>query len=475
MADVFNTGREIIRFTSSEDIKREPNVLLSMIADFKLNKLPRLTNLKRYLENDNPTIIDEPRRNEEDVADVRAPHAFASYIVTFMQGYMTGNPIGLVYEDDEEIQTKIDEVNKINSADHVNGLLERDAATYGWAFEIHYRTEDGKDRFKRCDPMNTFVIYDMTIDRKEIGAVRFYSNPYTEEDFVEFYDESSITTYIVVDDELQEHDFKAHAHGDVPINELENNDERMGDFERVIPQMDLYDSSQSDTANYMQDFNDAILGLFGDMDLGADSVEDKIDVLSKMRKARLLHLIPSVGSDGKQGNIDAKYLTKNYDVAGTEAYKKRIVNDIHKLSFTPDLTDEKFAGAQSGKALEHKLFGLEVIEANKENALKAFLQRRYSLIMTVGEIVKENNEFDPNKLEINIVNKVPNSLSDAIENFNLLSGDMTNETKLRITKVVNNPEAEQKRLDEFYEDELGGLDIHNHGGGNDGAVDGLEE
>ena len=133
-----NTARDVYRYTSAEELRANPEVILSMVTDFKLNKLPRLQNLKRYLENDNPSVTDTNRRNEDGVSDVRASHAFASYIVTFMQGYMTGNPIHLDY-DDEAVQEILDTVNKLNNADYQNSLLERDASTFGWAYEIHYR------------------------------------------------------------------------------------------------------------------------------------------------------------------------------------------------------------------------------------------------------------------------------------------------------------------------------------------------
>lgn len=440
--------REVFRYTTAEELKNNHEAIMGMVSEFQTNQLPRLEKLQRYLENDNPGIMDVERRNEEDVADVRTPHAYPSYIVTFMQGYMTGNPITIQYSLDEKIQEIIHTVNVENNADYQNSLLERDASTYGWAFELAYRKEDVV-KFKRCDVMNTFVVYDMTMERNRIAGIRFYENRFLEKQFIEFYDDKEKIVFAMGEDGLTVEGQEFHGFGRVPINELENNDERMGDFERVIPQIDLYDYSQSDTANYMQDFNDAILALFGDLDLGPGLDEDKkLEILKSMRKARLMLLTPPKTLDGKQMNVDAKYLTKQYDVAGTEAYKKRIVNDIHKLSFTPDLTDEQFAGTQSAKAMEHKLFGLEVIESNKENALKAFLRERYTLILKVGEVAKENKAFNANALEINIVNKVPSSLADAIENFNLLGGELTNETKLTITKVVDNPSSEQEKLDE---------------------------
>ncbi len=51
-----------------------------------------------------------------------------------------------------------------------------------------------------------------------------------------------------------------------PVVEYDNNRFRTGDFEHVISLIDLYDSAQSDTANYMTDLNDALLVISGDID-----------------------------------------------------------------------------------------------------------------------------------------------------------------------------------------------------------------
>ena len=42
--------------------------------------------------------------------------------------------------------------------------------------------------------------------------------------------------------------------------------------------IDLYDAAQSDTANYMTDFNEATLVISGDLDMGRYSVRDVIEM-----------------------------------------------------------------------------------------------------------------------------------------------------------------------------------------------------
>ena len=90
-----------------------------------------------------------------------------------------------------------------------------------------------------------------------------------------------------------------------------------------------------------------------------DTVEKQIEFMKQMRKARFMNLEPPMDYEGKEGSVDAKYLYKQYDVNGTEAYKKRVVNDIHKFTNTPDMTDENFSGVQSGEAMKWKVFGLD--------------------------------------------------------------------------------------------------------------------
>ena len=80
-----------------------------------------------------------------------------------------------------------------------------------------------------------------------------------------------------------------------------------------------------------------------------------------------------------EGN-DARYIYKEYDVNGVEAYKDRISRNIHMFTNTPDMTDENFGGNQSGEAMKYKLFGLEQRTAIKEGLFRKGLRRRYKLI-----------------------------------------------------------------------------------------------
>lgn len=198
----------------------------------------------------------------------------------------------------------------------------------------------------------------------------------------------------------------------------------------------------------MQDLSDAILAIFGRVSFPdyVDTAEKQIEYLSKMRQARLMNIEPPVDADGKEGNVDARYLYKQYDVNGTEAYKKRVVNDIHKFTNTPDMTDEHFSGSQSGEAMKWKVFGLDQERVDMQALFERSLKRRYRLIAVVSTLLKEIKDFDVAKLKVTFTPNLPKSLQEKIEAFQALGGELSKETAMQITDIVEDPKAELDKL-----------------------------
>lgn len=312
-----------------------------------------------------------------------------------------------------------------------------------------YRAKDDTTRAVKLDPLGTFVIFDMTLENHSVAGVRYYRKSQFDETIkiVELYTNNRIVTF-EYDGKLIEVASTPHAFGLVPITEYLNTGNGMGDYETELSLIDLYDSAQSDTANYMQDLSDAILAIFGRVSFPdyVDTAEKQIEYLSKMRQARLMNIEPPVDADGKEGNVDARYLYKQYDVNGTEAYKKRVVNDIHKFTNTPDMTDENFSGVQSGEAMKWKVFGLDQERVDMQALFERSLKRRYRLIATVSTLLKEIKGFDVAKLKVTFTPNLPKSLQEKIEAFQALGGELSKETAMQITDIVEDPKAELDKL-----------------------------
>ncbi|WP_105121750.1 phage portal protein [Streptococcus suis] len=435
--------------------------LLKTILEHHQNiQRPRIQELLDYAEGNNHEVSKSGRRREEDMADVRAIHNFGKAIATFKQGYLVGKPVRVEYnsgneESDKAVQEALDELENKAGLHQLNRTLVLDLSKTGRAYELTYRSKDDVTKSVKLDPLNTFVIYDTTTEKHSVCGVRYYSQSQFDDSkkIVEVYTSEKVIRFNWSKD-LSQLDSNPHHFGMVPITEYLNNSDGLGDYETELSLIDLYDSSQSDTANYMQDLSDAILAIVGRISFpeDCDTADKQIEFMRKMRKARLLNLEPPVDADGREGHVDAKYLYKQYDVSGTEAYKKRVVDDIHKFTMFPDMSDENFGGNQSGVALAWKTFALDQARVDMQALFEKSLRRRYKLIASIGELAKEISNFDIAKLSFTFTPNLPENTTDIINNAKNLYGMVSDETILGTLEVVTGvtKEVEMERI-EFAE------------------------
>lgn len=437
--------------------------LLKTILEHHQNiQRPRIQELLDYAEGNNHEVSKSGRRREEDMADVRAIHNFGKAIATFKQGYLVGKPIQVEYnsgneESDKVVQTALDELENKAGLHQLNRTLVLDLSKTGRAYELTYRSKDDVTKSVKLDPLNTFVVYDTTTEKHSVVGVRYYNQNQFDDSkkIVEVYTADKIIKFDWSKDLKQIGDDNPHSFGMVPITEYLNNSDGLGDYETELSLIDLYDSSQSDTANYMQDLSDAILAIVGRISFpeDCDTAEKQIEFMRKMRKARLLNLEPPVDADGREGHVDAKYLYKQYDVSGTEAYKKRVVDDIHKFTMFPDMSDENFGGNQSGVALAWKTFALDQARVDMQALFEKSLRRRYKLIAAIGKIASELTDFDITNLSFTFTPNLPTNTTDIINNAKNLYGMVSDETVLGTLEVVTGvaKEIEMGRIESAEE------------------------
>lgn len=444
---------EIYTYDGSSDELIEDTV---RISDFLRHHLeaqrPRLVMLNDYYEGLNFNLMRSKRRREKHMADNRVSHDYAAYIADFINGYFLGNPIQIESED-SKVTEQLSTLSNINDMDSHNRSIGLDLSIYGRAYEYIIRNQDDEIRVYKSDARNTFLIFDTSIEENCLVAVRYWlaeTNDQNEDIYnvdvitpnaTHYYTANSATNLELIERKQTEQ----HMFGRVPITEFRNNEKRRGDFEKVVSLIDLYDNAQVDTANYMSDLNDAMLLIKGNVDLGDDNV------IRLQKESNIIQLEPPEyeTDDGKvtEGNVDADYIYKQYDVNGSEAYKDRINANIHMFTNTPDMSDEKFSGQQSGEAMKYKLFGLEQRTAIKEGLFKKGLKRRYKLI---GEMLKLNSELEKTKsmrdLKYSFNRNLPKSLNENIQAVSQLSGMVSEETRLSLFDFIEDPKAEMERM-----------------------------
>lgn len=252
----------------------------------------------------------------------------------------------------------------------------------------------------------------------------------------------------------------------VQINEWINNEDRLGDFEKVLDKIDAYDLSQSEMANFQQDSSEALLVIKGNPDTfkKADGTLDKEGV-DYAQKSRMLILgDKKANGDGTQGaEPDAKYLIKEYDVQGIEAYNDRTVADILQFSKLVDFTDENMGGNQSGVGFRFKGWNSDNDRKNKERMITKALMRRLRLLAYSWSI-KDNLESDNHENLYDLVNdivikftpNVPQSDKEVMEVIKGMDGLVSDQTIYEMAERLTGVSAEEesKRVDGELKDRL---------------------
>lgn len=383
------------------DFKHEDmwKMIVGFIKHHRERQVPRLKELKRYLNADNNI---KRRPNKPDGrADNRIASDFANFIVSFKQGVLLGNPIS--YNGDKVIVERINRFASESNEDYHNQLMIRDAFGLGRAYEWVGRDEYGKETIAKFDAEQTFVIYDNTKDRNSICGVHYFVEKFLDKSFtrIELYTNCGYNYYFTAkDDDLEnavlDEDGAVQSYFDtVQINEWPNNEERTSDFEHVMDSIDAYDLSRSEMANFQQDSSEAYLVIKGNPDTADDQEGDnsKLAVFQAMMQARMLVLGDKKIYDNNVAGAepDAYYLKKEYDVAGMEANDSRTVADILRFTSLIDFTDENIGSNQSGIGFRFKGWGSDNDRKNKERMVKKAIMRRLRLLTHSWSIKDELN------------------------------------------------------------------------------------
>ena len=450
-------SNELFIYSSAEELLANTLDLKAFIERFLTVEVPRLEILKSYTTGNNYGIMHRPKRNNRDRADYRVAHNFGGYISKLNTGYLFGIPVkitnkdaleesdnaskGAINKKEEDVLKTIAEANNLNA---LNYSLGYDCSVYGRAFELHYRNSEDEDRIVQSSTFETFMIYDNTVEAKPIMAVRLPSYTKNNETVlnIEIYTKNAVyycfetpkdNIEIIIDETRTQENMR----GLIQIIDWHNNDTSTGDFEGEIRLIDLYDYSQADTANYMTDFNEALLVISGDLDSTG---------LEYDKDANMLVLKSGVSITGGSSNIKANYIYKQYDVEGTEAYKRRLLDDIHKFTLTPALDDRSFGQVASGEAQKYKLWGTEQLRSTKERHYTTAIKQRYRLINTVKVNVGEFF-IDPNDLEIEFTENIPRDYWTEIKMYYDCGGELSLTTLMSQLESVDNVQDELNKLE----------------------------
>ncbi len=384
-------------------------------------------------------------KKDKAVPNNRLVNNMPRYITDTAVGYFLGKPVTYSSQDDAFLQA-LQDIFDYNDEQDENTELAKTASIDGSCFEMLYMDEDAMIRFVKVAPGSCVMIYE-TGYSTPMAALRFIhskdrdGNPIKK---VEFWTSTECWYFISLHGgPLELTDIVEHYWQDVPFIEYINNEERIGDFEGVITLVDAYNRVQSNTANFFQYNDEAILKVLKMGEVTPQNIKD-------MKEAGAILL-----EDGG----DIQWLIKEVADTPLENYKQRLREDMHLFSNVPNLNDENFGGNLSGVAVSYKLWGLEQVCAIKERKFKRALQRRIELITTMLNI--QGGHYDYRDIDLQFRRNRPQNLLESAQIVTTLSGELSRESRLQMLPTVDNVQDELQKLEEEKKADMGDFGGYN--------------
>lgn len=358
----------------------------------------------------------------------------AKYIVDIATGFLVGNPIAY---SGSQVDKILDEYSRMDIISH-DTELEKDLSVFGIGYELMYLAPvdegDTEVRIKSIDPRGIFVVTDDTVDKNPLfgvhyqqrfkldGSLNYYLiNVYTEDKIYTYHAKGLSKGQMTLFEESE------HYFGAVPVVEYRNNEERQGDFEQQISQFDAYNLLQSDRINESEQRVNSILFIKG-FTLGEDNLTHD-------------SIIETTEKDS-----DLKWLIKEIKEADNEVLRQSLLDDIHKFSYIPSMTDEHFAGNVSGEAMKYKLFGLLQLLSIKTRYMSKSLRKRLELMRNI--LNTKGSNIDISDVKITFKPNLPINTNDLASIINQLKGILPLETLIGWLPDIDDPAEQLQKLEE---------------------------
>lgn len=455
---------------------------------------PRIAELERYYIGDNDIHYWHNNKKLLHRADNRVASGFPKFITNMRVGYMLGKPIKMQWSDntvtDPPVLKAVQDFNRLNDEPYHEKVMKTNLSVTGRAYELLYTERptinaDGskntaKAKLKAVDPLTAFVVYDTSIEQNALFGVRYYLVDYDDElnkgYYVDVYTADNIYHYQAGENptntSMELLSVDNSGFGVEPLIEYVNNEERTGDWEAKLDEIDAYDKALSEMANSEEDFANAKFVINGDIEAdyvpvlkpnGEPMLNDngeQVMIPKIQADDPYLFLKPSVIPEANGNTIipsSAEYLTKQMNEAGWKLYMERLAADIHKDTNTPDTSDQNFGGNNSGVAMAYKLFGQDQEMSMQKSLFSRGVKQRLRALTYYwwqnGE--KGIGKDDANYFEINYTPNLPNNNAEIVQELQSLSdtGLFSDKTLREFGAPVTgvSADAEEQRLQDEAE------------------------
>ncbi|MCR0205647.1 phage portal protein [[Clostridium] innocuum] len=412
--------QEAVRSLTERDIKK--------LIELSNQSIGRYENLENYYAGKHEIL--NRHTGDPNIPNNKIVNNMPKYITDTATGYFMGKPVSYSCENEQYMDT-LQQIFDYNDEQDENSELEKKCSIDGHCYEMLYVDDQGWIRFSLVTPDSALFIYETGCEHL-LAVVRYMKsyNVLTNKTtyYAEFWTDTFCMYFRSVNScnyELM--DIRDHYWSDVPFVEFLNNQERIGDFEGIITLVDAYNLAQSNTANFFQYNDQAILTITNMGDVTTDDVKDM--------KEKGTVILEDQGSMG--------WLTKEVNDAALENYKKRLREDMHFWSSVPNMTDESLGSQLSGVAISYKMWNFEQLVVTKERKFKKALQRRIELITNMLNFLGAS--YDYTTVNMTFRRNMPQNVSEIASMISMLRGFLSDKTLMQLVPNVEDPQEELDR------------------------------
>lgn len=396
---------------------------------------------------------------------------YAKYIVDMFNGYFIGIP-ATVSHDDQVISDYVNDFRKFNDMEDSESELSKLVDIFGHAFWYVYQDEDANTRVTYNSPMNMLIVHDNSVAERPKFAVRYMIDEETGAGTGEVVTDKEII-YFTLDNAGDVHfnERTNHIYSKLPIIEVIENEERQGIFESVKTLLNALNKAVSEKANDVDYFADAYLKIIG--------MELDDEVSSSIRDNRVFNLW---GESGSQ--LDVDFLQKPNADQTQENLIVLLRDAIFNISMVANLSDKDF-GNSSGTALAYKLQAMDNLAKSKDRKMQSGFNRLYEVVLSVPTTQVPADAWS--ELNYKFTRNVPKNTLEEAQIVSQLNGQVSDETKLSVLSIVQDPKEELERMEEetkkdsaLYQqmalnERMSDLAINKDAGKGDKEKDGVED
>ena len=435
-----------------EDIKKngvQPKHIEQMIELNKDNRRRMFNLYERYQAKQDaiPVFRHDPVKQYEDFetggnvkridqfVNNKLNNAFEVEIVDTRVGYMHGVPI--VYRDEDDEETKlIQQFSLMNNVPDKDSELGKMAAICGYAARIIYIDKEGNERIKNLKPYNVMFLGE-DISEPEYSLHYFPVEDKDAQEVVwhaEFYDDTYYHTFVGGERSMHHRESKPHLSDYNPLFGVPNNEELIGDTERVLSLIDGYDRTLSDASSEISQTRLAYLVLRG---LGMDS-----DEIQDLQKSGAFELY-----DEKQ---DVKYLTKDVNDTMIENHLDRLEKNIMRFAKSVNFNSDEFNGNVPVIGMHLKLMALENKCITFERKMTAALRYQFKVLYSIWKRKSKRSGGDLDYLNVSFKWKrnIPVNKLEEAQVLSTLNGQISDSSRYDLSNLIEDAEVEIEKMND---------------------------